>query len=158
MDIWFVRHAIAADRAPHSAADCDRPLTEHGRDVFEDLAEILAEHVKMPERIFSSPLVRAVQTAELLAEAAGLKKKDLAVSDVLAPAVNLERLLDFLREQKVERIALVGHEPDMSRCSSALIGGGQFAFGKGNVACIRFDGVPGPGAGELRWFIGPKLL
>lgn len=158
MDVWLVRHAIAADRSPHSDADFDRPLTEHGRDVFEDLAEFLAERAKMPERVVSSPLVRAVQTAELLCRAAGLKRKDSLLDDVLAPGINIELLLAFLRRQNVERIALVGHEPDMSRCTAELIGGGRIAFGKGNIACIRFNGLLQAGAGELRWFLGPKLL
>lgn len=158
MDVWLVRHAIAADRAADSEADFDRPLTEHGREVFGGLAQFLVEHLKMPERIVSSPLVRAVQTAELLGRASGLKTKDSILSDVLAPGMNIERLLEFLRRQDVERIALVGHEPDMSRCTSELIGGGRIAFGKGNIASIRFDDALQAGAGELRWFVGPKLL
>ena len=158
MEVWLVRHAIAADQAPNSTADEDRPLTEHGQALFNDLADSLARHVKMPGCVASSPLVRAVQTAELLCRASGIKKKELLITDVLAPGVSVHRLLEYVQQREVDRIALVGHEPDMSRCTSQLIGGGSVSFGKGNIACIRFTGALEAGAGELRWFLSPKLL
>ena len=67
----------------------------------------------------------------------------------------MNALTQFLHDQPAERVALVGHEPDMSQCLADLIGGGQYAFGKGFIAAIEFDSIPAIGAGRLRWLVGP---
>lgn len=158
MQVWFVRHALAAERETFTGPDEERPLVDKGRRQFRTVARWLADRHHRPDLIVSSPLVRAVETAELLSKAAGLKKKDVALNELLAPGINIDKLMHFLREQTVETIALVGHEPDMGSCTSRLAGGGVYDFGKGNIACIRFNGSPGWDNGELAWFVGPKLI
>lgn len=157
MELWLVRHAVAAEREEFEGPDAERPLTPKGRRRFREFCKTLSKQAAMPQVIISSPLVRAAQTAALLAPAAGLKKREIVVSDLLAPGVELGTLLPFVREQPGERIALVGHEPDMGHLLTALVGGGAFRFGKGFVAAVEFDSAPAAGAGRLGWLFGPKL-
>jgi phosphohistidine phosphatase len=157
MELWLVRHAVAAEQDEFEGPDAERPLTPKGRRRFREFCQGLAKQAAMPQLVVTSQLVRAVQTAEILAPAAGLKKREIVVSDVLAPGIELGQLLPFVREQAGERIALVGHEPDLSHLLEELIGGGAFRFGKGFVAAIDFDSAVAAGAGRLAWFLGPKL-
>ncbi|MGQ0635005.1 MAG: SixA phosphatase family protein [Planctomycetaceae bacterium] len=157
MQVWLVRHAVAADRQQFEGPDGDRPLTDKGRKRFRSFARWLADEALPPAAIVTSPLVRAVQTADILRKELGLKKKDVLTADALSSGAEPHAILEVLRTQSAERIALVGHEPDFSRALGKMISGGEFAFGKGAVAAVEFEGVPDFGAGKLCWFVGPKL-
>jgi len=157
MELWLVRHAVAAEREEFDGPDAERPLTPKGRRRFREFCKALAKQTAMPQLIITSPLVRAVQTAALLAPAAGIRKRAIVASDLVAPGVELGALLNFVRDQPGERIALVGHEPDLGHLLAALVGGGAFRFGKGFVAAVEFDSAPAAGAGRLGWLFGPKL-
>jgi phosphohistidine phosphatase len=157
MQVWLVRHAIAADRQEFEGADAERPLTDKGRKRFRSFAKWLAGETAPPLAIVTSPLVRAVETADILRRELGLKKKVLAAAEALAAGAEPRAILDLLRAQSAERVALVGHEPDFSRALGKMISGGEFAFGKGAVAAVEFDGLPEFGAGRLCWFVGPKF-
>ncbi len=157
MHLWLVRHAVAAERDEFQGPDNERPLTDKGRRRFRTFCDWLADQTTMPDRIISSPLVRAAETAAILAKAAGLKKSAVAFTDILAPGLDTTALVQYLREASHGCTALVGHEPDMSQCLTELLGGGQFAFGKGFIAAVEFASSPAIGAGRLRWFTGPKL-
>lgn len=157
MQLWLVRHAVAAERDEFAGPDTERPLTNKGRRRFREFCNWLADQTAMPGRIVSSPLVRAAETAAILAKAAELKKSTVAFTDILAPGLDTTALLQFLGDDAQDCTALVGHEPDMSQCLTELLGGGQFAFGKGFIAAVEFASAPALGAGRLRWFAGPKL-
>jgi phosphohistidine phosphatase len=157
MQLWLVRHAIAAERDEFQGPDSERPLTDKGRRRFRDFCEWLADQTGMPQAILASPLVRAAETAALLAKAAGLKKSEVVASELLAPGADLSSLLRFVGDNPAEIVALVGHEPDMGHYLSELVNGGEFAFGKGYIAAVEFASSPAAGAGHLRWFVGPKL-
>jgi phosphohistidine phosphatase len=157
MEVWLVRHAVAAERDAFAGPAAERPLTAKGIRRFREFCKALARQTEMPQTVITSSLVRAAQTAEILARAAGLKKRAIVVSDLLAPGVEVGLLLHFVRDQPGDRIALVGHEPDMSHLLSALISGGAVRFGKGFIAAVDFNSAPAAGAGRLGWFFGPKL-
>ena len=167
MQLWLIRHAVAAERDEFDGPDADRPLTPRGRRRFRNFCDWLSGETAMPQLILSSPLTRAAQTAAILAKSSGLKKTDVTPTDLLAPGVDVQQLLQFgLAElsraelsggQAGKCLALVGHEPDMSHCLAEIIGGGEFAFGKGFVAALEFTSSPSVGAGRLRWLVGPKL-
>jgi phosphohistidine phosphatase len=157
MQIWLVRHAVAVDREGFTGPDSERPLTDKGRRRFRDFCDWLADQTDMPEVVVTSPLVRAADTAAILARASGLKKSNVLATDLLAPGVDLTALLEVVHEQSARRIALVGHEPDMSQMLGELIGGGEFDFGKGFIAAVEFAAAPAIGSGRLRWLIGPRL-
>ncbi len=157
MQLWLIRHAVAADRDEFDGPDAKRPLTDKGRRRFRAFCEWLAGETPMPQIILTSPLLRAVETATLLAKESGLKKSEIVSTDLLAPGVDLPALLGFVRDQPADLVALVGHEPDISHCLAEIVGGGEFAFGKGFVAAVEFASAPAVGTGRLRWFVGPKM-
>jgi phosphohistidine phosphatase len=109
--------------------------------------------------ILTSPLVRARQTAEALAVV--LKPKPDVVSiETLAPGGSPAALFRELGSHaRRERIALVGHEPDMGDLAARLIGARQpIPFKKGAICCIEVGELPPGGPGVLRWFAPPRIL
>lgn len=157
MQLWLVRHAVAAERDEFEGPDGERPLTAKGRRRFRRFSQWLASETRLPEIIVSSPLVRAAQTAQILAKSCGIKKTAVQFTDLLAPGVDIGELLKFARDLPADRVALVGHEPDMSEILAVLVGGGAFHFDKGFVASVEFSSLPPAGDGRLAWFVGPKL-
>jgi phosphohistidine phosphatase len=160
MQVWLVRHAVAAERDEFEGPDDLRPLTVKGERQFRDFVDWLAGQTSKPSVIVTSPLVRAVQTAEIARKGFGLKKKDVTESPLLSPGAEPHALIELARRSSasiVSTVALVGHEPDLSRALSEFIGGGAMNFGKGFVAAIDFPEEPALGSGRLSWFVGPKL-
>jgi phosphohistidine phosphatase len=157
MQIWLVRHALAAERDEFDGPDGERPLTARGIKEFRGFARWLAEEVAPPNAVITSPLVRAVETAEILRKAFDLRKTDLALADGLRPGAEPAMLIELARQAATGVVAFVGHEPDLSRALSDFVGGGSFAFGKGYAAAIEFIAAPAPGRGSLCWFVGPRL-
>ena len=156
MQIWLVRHAIAVEPEEFPGTDAERPLTEKGIRKFKEFAEWLAEEATGPEIILTSPLVRAVQTAELLAKAFGHKKKEVVQESTLGPGCTPHAILEAAASQGVGRVAIVGHQPDLAINTAALLGGGEVVFDKGCVAAIELPRLA-VGSGRLLWFVGPKL-
>jgi phosphohistidine phosphatase len=157
MQIWLVRHALAAERDEFDGPDAERPLTARGRKQFRDFAGWLAAEAARPNVVFTSPLVRAIETADILRKALDLRKKDLVPSDALCPGAEPNQLIELARQAAAGRIALVGHEPDLGQALSSFVGGGSFAFGKGYAAAVEFIDPPTAGRGTLCWFVGPRL-
>ena len=126
MDLYIVRHAWAADRDDPQWPDDDlRPLTEDGKERFAQMAAKLVDRGMKPELIATSPLVRCVETARLLAAAAG--KAEVVELDELRPGSDLDGLLRWTVRQarKHQQIAWVGHAPDVNRLAAAMIGDGD---------------------------------
>ena len=162
MDLYIVRHAWAAERdAARWPNDEDRPLTEEGRERFGKFVARLAAVDFAPELIATSPLVRCVQTAEIIRKHVP-GKPQIVCRDQLRPGGQLESLLQWTTEQAQQHdsIAWVGHAPDVSLLAAALIGSSDanLRFAKGAVAAIRFDGPIEQAQGELRWLVTAKLL
>ena len=152
-ELYIVRHAIAADRGDDWPDDDKRPLTEKGVVRFKDgLAGLNWLDVGLDE-IFSSPLVRAKQTADLLA--AGISG-----NPALAPGHSPEQVMEQLAQTaKRRRIALVGHEPDLGELAAHLIGAKRsLEFRKGGVCRIDLQGLTENRPGLLIWFVTPKML
>ena len=161
MDLYIVRHAWAEQRDDSRWRDDGlRPLTPEGKERFARVARKLVGIGMTPGIIATSPLVRCVETAQLLAIA--LDGPKIVELDELRPGSNLEGLLRWTARQaaKHPQIAWVGHAPDVSRLVAALIGdgGSLIHFANGAAAAIRFDGEPTGGAGELQWLATAKLL
>lgn len=99
MIVWLVRHAIAEDLGNHAdpEADSQRRLTGKGRKQFKSLAAVLSRMNETPNLIISSPLVRAVQTAELLRTELGLRKKHLLTNMTIARGMTAASLCKTLR-------------------------------------------------------------
>ncbi len=162
MLVYFIRHGVAVPRgAPGVMDDGSRDLTRDGIRKLEREAEGLARLKVSFERIWTSPLLRARRTAEVLAEAMRLVHKP-TVLPALAPGGNFQNVLDQLATRKQLRaVALVGHEPDMSSMASRLLSGLKSSFlqlKKGGVACIEIGSFQQPVRGELLWLMTPKQL
>lgn len=157
MQIWLVRHAIAAERDEFEGPDAERPLTARGRKQFRSFVRWLETQASPPRAIITSPALRAVQTAEILRKGFGLKKREVAHSEPLSPGAEPTDLIAAALQATIESVAVVGHEPDLGRALSEFVGGGEFAFGKGYVAAVEFAEHVALGRGQLRWFVGPTL-
>jgi phosphohistidine phosphatase len=135
-ELYLVRHAIAAERGEEWPDDTKRPLTERGIARFKEVVAGLRWLDVALDEIITSPLVRAKQTAELLAT--GIEGK---------PVV---RLLDALAP---------GHEPDLGELAAHLVGASRpMPFRKGGVCRIDVETLTSKRAGTLHWFLPPKAL
>jgi len=162
MELLLVRHARAEDRdvfAETGHSDDLRPLTDEGRRRMRAIARGLKQVFPRPVRVVSSPLFRAVQTAEIIAESLG---GELARERRLSPeytALEVITWLDGLASR--DRLVLVGHEPNLGECLTTMLCGmptGNAPFKKGGAACVCFPGEIGPGMAQLSGFWGPSVL
>ena len=158
-ELYLVRHAIAAERGEDWPDDDKRPLTARGVARFKESVTGLARLGVVVDEIFTSPLIRAKQTAELLA--AGLPgKPSVKVLDALSPGQAPGSVLAQLaKAAKRRRIALVGHEPGLGELAAHLIGAGRaLPFKKGGACRIDVESLTSRRAGALNWFVTPKVL
>jgi phosphohistidine phosphatase len=158
-ELYIVRHAIAAERGEAWPDDDKRPLTEKGVVRFKDGLAGLTWLDAAVDEIFTSPLVRAKQTADLLA--AGVPGKPaVKLLAALAPGHGSEEVVAQLaRAAKRRRIALVGHEPGLGELAAHLIGARRpLPFRKGGVCRIDLQGLTENRPGSLIWFVTPKML
>ncbi len=162
MDLYIVRHAWAGHFGdPQWPDDGQRPLTEEGRQRFAQVVAALADRGFAPEIIATSPLVRCVQTAQIILDVLP-GNAELVELDELAPGSDLTSLMEWtaIQEGRCRQVAWVGHAPDVGRMTAALVGGteGWVRLAKGGAAAIRFFGLPAVGDGELRWLVTAKML
>jgi phosphohistidine phosphatase len=159
IELYLVRHAIAAERGQEWPDDNKRPLTERGISRFKDgIAGLRWLDVTVDE-VITSPLVRAKQTADLLA--AGLAGKPVVrVLDALAPGHSPAAVMTQLAKlARRTRIALVAHEPGLGELAAHLIGASRpLPFRKGGVCRIDVESLTTKRAGSLTWFVTPKML
>jgi phosphohistidine phosphatase len=115
-------------------------------------------HPKL-DLIASSPLVRATQTAAILAAAYG--RVPVIELAELAPGGTEDAVWAWLNQRPQARIALVGHEPELGELISWFLSGEpEPALGlkKAGACALRFGDGPGPGQAQLRWLLPPKVL
>jgi phosphohistidine phosphatase len=161
LDIYLVRHAIAAEPGPKYADDRKRPLTPEGIKRFEEaVAGLVAFDVEL-DVILTSPLTRAEETATLLA--IGLKKRaPIEELEALAPGGKFAAIVEAVSKQARRhrrRIALVGHEPDLGETAARWLGArGQVAFRKGAVCALEVDSATPAGPATLHWLLPPRVL
>ena len=160
IELYLVRHAIAAERGPKYPDDRLRPLTPAGAKKFAQSIPGLLEMDMVVDFVLSSPLVRARETAQILA--AGLKPKPaIAEVEALAPGGRPQAINEAIKlhGKRYRRLALVGHEPDLGELAARLLGArGGVTFRKGGVCLIELDGATPTGPGTLRWLLTPKAI
>lgn len=157
--IYLVRHGVAADLGPEYSLDDVRPLTKEGVERFRLEVRGLAELDVRLDCVLTSPLLRAAQTAEILAS--GLEcAAPLVTVEALRPGGRYDTLLAALgRLGDVRSVALVGHMPSIGQMAARLVGASEpLAFKKGAVCCIETTALPPSDAGQLRWFMPPRAL
>lgn len=150
MDIILMRHGRAAERGSHAGPDEQRPLTSDGFKRLKRALPGLLQVVPPIERVVTSPLLRACQTAEVVAEGISVPLKELAA---LAPGGDPQVITHWLARQHDEVLLLVGHEPDLGHLASWYLTGSSESFlplKKGAICMLHFAGKPAAAKGELR--------
>jgi phosphohistidine phosphatase len=158
MELLVIRHAIAVDRDESKISDAERPLTEKGRGRMEEVAAGLSELVPEVDLIATSPLVRARETAAIVARCYDVKPQ---IVEQLAAGAPLGRLLEWLAAQVASRVAIVGHEPGLSTFASWLISArpeSHLILKKGGACLLQVPGKIEPGMATLAWLLTPKQL
>jgi phosphohistidine phosphatase len=156
VELFLIRHAFAPP-AVEGQPDAERPLGEKGRKRFARCVRGLDELGVRFDRLFHSPMLRAVETAELCT---GLLDGESSVCAALAGPPSARILVEFA-PQEGQRIALVGHEPWLGELCSLLLCGeiaqaGAFPFRKGGVAWLT--GRPEPAGMHVRAFLPPRVM
>jgi phosphohistidine phosphatase len=157
--IYLIRHGVAEERGEKWPDDTKRPLTADGTSRMEKAARGLAELNVSFDVVLSSPLVRARQTADVVAAELG-GHPPIVNTDALAPGSDYAAIVAAIEKQsRNARIALVGHEPGIGELAARLIGSRHpIEFKKGAVCRIDLDEIPPNGPGDLRWLLPPKFL
>jgi phosphohistidine phosphatase len=147
--LWLLRHGEAE---PHDARpDADRRLTDRGREQSRVAGRALAALKVQMHLAFTSPKVRARDTAVLACEALGIEPMDHAA---LFAGFDVADALELLGAAGPDqRVLVVGHEPDFSQVVYDLTGG-RIDFKKGGIAGVRLDGT----RGELIVLMRPREL
>lgn len=157
--VYLVRHEEA--EPGYTIPDMHRALTGRGRERMRATAKLLGHHAKL-DLVITSPLVRAVQTAEVLVGQLGFDEPVIA-REIIAHPPTTTALVDLIAEldPSLKDVMLVGHEPTMSTLSAELLGLDPYPrpFKKGSVLALDFD--RGTRRAQFRWLIlgrGPTLL
>jgi phosphohistidine phosphatase len=161
MEVYLVRHAIAHERSrARWPNDAMRPLTPAGKEKFRKAARGLARLLPKSALVFTSPFVRARDTAHILGTVAKLRTPMEAPE--LASGTPAREAFELLRARKRAAIVLVGHEPDLGIFLSVALAGDRsslkIAFKKGGAACLTFARGIGPGEATLKWLMPPRAL
>jgi len=159
LELYLIRHGLAAERGEEYPDDSKRPLTQLGINRLRKEAKALDALGVAFDQILSSPLVRAKQTADVFAEI--MKgKPPVATTDALTPAGTPAGVVQELaKHMRKGSLALVGHEPNIGELAAHLIGAKTpLLFKKGAIARIDFSIFPPRGKGQLIWFVAPRML
>jgi phosphohistidine phosphatase len=151
--LYFLRHGKAGSPKPKD--DDARELTEKGRAALRAAAPLWRRLNLRPDVVISSPLPRALQTAELFCEAVG---GEPVSDDRLRPGASWGHFGRSLADHPdARRVLFVGHEPDLSSTVAELTGAASVRLRKGGLGCLEFYGVPEPASGEIAWLLDPDL-
>jgi phosphohistidine phosphatase len=163
MDLLLVRHADAGDaRSFAGAAQSDdlRPLSPKGEEQMREAAIAIRELLPSCDTVAASPLVRAVQTAQLLAAAYGLPEPQ--TTRALVPGIPLPEFEAWARQfGDTQCVAVVGHEPHLSTLATWLMTKSEASrveLKKGAACLLEFPGPLRAGSATLRWLLSPRQL
>jgi phosphohistidine phosphatase len=160
--LYIMRHGLAVTRGSvRFSDDAQRPLVPEGKEKMREIAEGLKRMGFEVDWIVSSPLVRAVETAGIIADSLA-SSAPVDVCEAMRPGGSPEEVIAFLAKRPSRtRVLVVGHEPDLSELAARLIGAGShanLALKKGGCCMISFDEFPPRSPGQLVWWLTPRLL
>jgi len=154
MNVGFFRHGIAVPHGTPGVAESERPLTPEGKKKTARAAKGLRKLDLGFDAVYTSPLPRALQTAEIVSEELRLGKPK--IFDALLPGTPGRHLLQEIRRLKGAPL-LVGHEPQLSASISLAVCGaakGSFAMKKAGLALLEF----GKSGSTLQLLLSPSVL
>ena len=163
MDLYIIRHAIAQQLdKKNDFMDEKRALTNEGRERMHEVVKGLLKLGVELDLILTSPLVRAVETADIVATTFGLSKKDIELTDNLKPGASCDGLFTEIKKRAgVESLALIGHQPDLGFIVSRIVQGNgnlSIMLKKGSVCSINVIETVPTLHGNLVWLLTPKQL
>jgi phosphohistidine phosphatase len=164
MDLYIIRHAIAQQLdKKNDFTDEKRALTNEGRERMREGARGLRKLGIELDLILTSPFVRAVETAEIAANAFGLSKKDVEQTDNLKPEASIDKLFTEIKKRTdIESLALVGHQPGLGEIISRIVQGNggnlSLMLKKGSICSIKVVETVPTLHGNLMWLLTPKQL
>jgi phosphohistidine phosphatase len=153
--IYFMRHGEAEDKVP-GAEDTQRPLTSRGAAITSNTARSLKKEMAGVDIIFTSPMLRAAQTADIFANTLGCKGKTVSTEALLVGTHPDEIIKEIKRRKGLKNVLITGHQPHIGICVSFLTGVGEekLMVKKGSCLLVETDD-PGRGKGRLMWTRGP---
>ena len=154
--VVLLRHGLA-EEPTEAKADEDRSLTPEGHARMKQVARGLERAFPKAQVIYSSPLLRAVQTALWVSKGYRSRVK-VNTTDSLIPGADPKEFLEFLAGIKERRIIIVGHEPNLSDNLMELLGvtaAREFELKKGGCYGVR---VYADGRALLEWLLSPRIL
>jgi phosphohistidine phosphatase len=161
MKLYLLRHGDAGERnAEGYTTDAARTLTPKGIKRTRQLANALRQMEISFDAIYSSPLIRAQQTAEIIARSLQLEKQ-LRTTSQLAPDYALTDALLLIEGAvvKAKAILLVGHEPQFSQLISLLCTGGThlgLVLKKGGLCRLELTAIKSGPCATLEWLLSPR--
>jgi|SRR5208337_2601567 len=159
-ELYIIRHGLAGTRMDDAGNDESRPLTDKGKAKMKDIAKGLKALGISFDKVLTSPLARAEQTADILKKYC-VDVENIEVTDLLKPGAPGEDLIKYLNKLDADCVAIVGHEPDLSEFASYCLAKGKTSFiilKKGGVLKLEMDGPVKPGKCELCWLMEPYQL
>jgi phosphohistidine phosphatase len=155
LELYLLRHAHAGNASQWTGDDSLRPLSAKGRRQAEKLGRHLADLRFEPDSILSSPKLRALETAQIVADSLGV---GVITDERLASGVDLDVLGAIVSGDGGRQIMLVGHDPDLSDICGELVGVPYLALKKGALARVDVSVPLARGAGTLRWLLPPDAI
>jgi phosphohistidine phosphatase len=163
MLLLIVRHGVAEDKdefAKTGKSDDERPLTAKGKKKMKRAARGLVTIVPEIKSLATSPLVRAHETASIIASE---YEMDIGpVVDELRPDASPDKFAKWLESLEDQSpVCVVGHEPQLSELATWLTSGGTTSvleLAKGGACLLSFDSAPKRGGATLCWLLTSKQL
>lgn len=154
--VVLLRHGIAEDKTADKP-DAERSLTSEGHARMKQIARGLERAFPKAQVIYSSSLLRSVQTALWVAKGYRSRVK-VKNSDALSPGASAPEFAEFVKGIKESRVIVVGHEPNLSENLAQLVGmngGGGFELKKGGCYGVR---LRSDGTAVFEWLLSPRIL
>lgn len=155
MNLYLIRHSIA-ENITLDKKDFDRELTLEGKEVIIKTSQAWKNYIEQLDLVLSSPLTRAIQTAEIISNTLQ-QNKNLIKDNNLGTGSRTSDLIELLNSLEYDNVAIVGHQPDLSIHVNNFCGTGSFnlVFPPAALAKVEFDNSIKYGKGRLVYFIPP---
>lgn len=160
-ELYIIRHGLAGKKLEDIAKDDQRPLKKKGIAEMKGIAKGLKGLKISFDRVFTSPLVRSKETAEIVNTHCS-HTKEVTVTPLLSPDASFKNLIEFLNTFKdLKTVAIVGHEPFLSCFASYCLSKNEnplMYLKKGGILMLKIDGVISPGRCLLAWLMEPEQM